>query len=90
MIETSWKDHDLRTGSQYETPGSSLVVLVVKNMFANTVPPLGREDSLGEGDGYPLLYSCLENPMDRGAWWASVHGARKSQTRLSMKYQNSK
>ena len=38
---------------------------------------------LGEGDGTPLQYSCLENPMDRGAWWAAVHGVAKSQTRLS-------
>ena len=38
---------------------------------------------LGEGDGTPLHYSCLENPMDRGAWWAAVHGVTKSQTRLS-------
>ena len=37
----------------------------------------------GEGDGTPLQYSCLENPMDRGAWWAAVHGASKSRTRLS-------
>ena len=37
----------------------------------------------GEGDGTPLQYSCLENPMDRGAWWAAVHGVTKSQTRLS-------
>ena len=37
----------------------------------------------GEGDGTPLQYSCLENPMDRGAWWAAVHGVAKSQTRLS-------
>jgi len=36
-----------------------------------------------EGNGTPLQYSCLENPMDRGAWWAAVHGAAKSQTRLS-------
>ena len=36
-----------------------------------------------EGDGAPLQYSCLENPMDRGAWWAVVHGVAKSQTRLS-------
>ena len=36
-----------------------------------------------EGDGTPLQYSCLENPMDRGAWWAVVHGVAKSQTRLS-------
>ena len=38
--------------------------------------------SLGEGNGYPLQYSSLENPMDRGAWWAAVHGVTKSQTRL--------
>ena len=37
----------------------------------------------GEGDGNPLQYSCLENPADRGAWWATVHGVTKSQTRLS-------
>ena len=37
----------------------------------------------GEGNGTPLQYSCLENPMDRGAWWAIVHGVAKSQTRLS-------
>ena len=37
----------------------------------------------GEGDGTPLQYSCLENPMDGGAWWAAVHGVTKSQTGLS-------
>ena len=36
-----------------------------------------------EGDGIPFQDSCLENPMDRGAWWAAVHGVAKSQTRLS-------
>ena len=45
---------------------------------------LGR--SPGEGNGYPLHYSCLENPMDRGAWWATGHGVAKSQTRLSDKH----
>ena len=39
--------------------------------------------SYGEGDGTPLQYSCLENPMDGGAWWAAVHGVAKSRTRLS-------
>ena len=39
--------------------------------------------SYGEGTGDPLQYSCLENPMDRGAWWAAVHGVAKSRTRLS-------
>ena len=38
---------------------------------------------LGEGDDTPLQYSCLENPMDGGAWWAAVHGVAKSRTRLS-------
>ena len=37
----------------------------------------------GEGNGNPLQYSCLENPMDRGAWWATIHGVTKSRTRLS-------
>ena len=37
----------------------------------------------GEGNGTPLQYSCLENPMDEGAWWAAVHGVAKSRTRLS-------
>ena len=37
----------------------------------------------GEDDGTPLQYSCLENPMDRGAWWATVHGVTKSWTQLS-------
>ena len=37
----------------------------------------------GEGNGNPLQYSCLENPMDGGAWWAAVHGVAKSRTQLS-------
>ena len=40
----------------------------------------GLERSPGEENGNPLQYSCLENPMDRGAWWATVHGVAKSQT----------
>ena len=38
---------------------------------------------IGEGNGNPLQYSCLENPMEGGAWWATVHGVAKSRTRLS-------
>ena len=45
------------------------------------IPGSGR--SPGEGNGTPLQYSCLEDPMDRGAWWAAVHGVAKSRTRLS-------
>ena len=43
----------------------------------------GSERSLGEGNGNPFQYSCLENPMNRGAWWAIVHGIAMSWTRLS-------
>ena len=38
---------------------------------------------IGEGNGTPLQHSCLENPMDGGAWWAAVHGVTRSQTQLS-------
>ena len=47
----------------------------------SSIPGSGR--SPAEGNGYPLQYSCLENPMDGGAWWATVHGVAKSQTQLS-------
>ena len=43
----------------------------------------GLERSPGEGNGYLLQYSGLENPMDKGAWWATVHGVAKSWTQLS-------
>ena len=46
-----------------------------------SIPGSGR--SPGEGNGNPLQYYCLENPMDRGAWQATVHGVAKSQTGLS-------
>ena len=57
---------------------------MVKNPSANTgdagsIPESGR--SPGEGNGNPLQYSSLGNPMDRGAWWATVHGVAKSPTR---------
>ena len=46
-----------------------------------SIPGSGR--SSGEGNDNPFQYSCLENPMDGGAWWATVHGVAKSWTRLS-------
>ena len=57
---------------------------MIKNRDANardpdSIPGLGR--SPGEGNGNPLQYSCLENPRDGGAWWATVHGVAKSWTR---------
>ena len=64
------------------TAGGSLV----KNPPANagdagSILGLGR--SPGEGNGNPLQYTCLGNPMDKGAWWATVHGVTKSGTQLS-------
>ena len=60
-------------------PGSS----VIKNPPASAgdkglISDLGR--SPGEGDGYPLQYSCLENPMDGGSWQATVHGVKRINT----------
>ena len=63
--------------------GDSQVTQTLKNLPAmqeTWVRSLGWEDSPGGGNGNPLQYSCLENPMDRGAWRATVHGAAKSQT----------
>ena len=60
-------------------------MLVGKNQLAiagdirDVVSIPGLERSPGEGNGNPLQYSCLENPMDRGTWWATVNGVAKSQ-----------
>ena len=67
---------------------TSQVALVVKKLLANaedikdtcSIPGSGR--SPGGGHGNPLQYPCLENPMDRGAQWATVHGIPQSQTQL--------
>ena len=58
---------------------------LVKNLPANAgdmglIPMSGPGRYPGEGNGNSLQYSCLENPMDRGTWWATVHGVIKSQT----------
>ena len=47
----------------------------------SSIPASGR--SPGEGNGNPLQYSCLENPMEGGAWWATIHGVAESRTQLS-------
>ena len=65
------------------------MALVVKNLPVNAgdtgdaglIPELGRSPEGGNSN--PLQYSCQENPMDRGAWWATVHGVAKNQTQLS-------
>ena len=61
------------------------VVQMIKNLPAvqeTYVQPVGQEDPPGERRCNPLQYSCLENPMGRGAWWATVHGVAKNQTQL--------
>ena len=68
---------------------ASQVTPMIKNLPANardtrdtgSIPEMGR--SPGVGNGNPFQYSCLENSMDKGTWWATVHGAAKSQTQLS-------
>ena len=62
----------------------------VKNQFANAgdaglIPGVGR--SPGEGKSNPLQYYCLENPMDRGAWWVTVHVVTESETTKQLKQQ---
>ena len=72
--------------STYHVDWASQVALVVKNLPANAgdmrdaglIP--GLERSPGGGHGNPLQYSCLENPTDRGAWWATVHRVTESDT----------
>ena len=62
---------------------TSLVGQMVKNLPAiqeTQVQSLGWEDIPGEVNDYSLQYSCLENFMDRGIWWATVHGVARSQT----------
>ena len=59
---------------------------MIKNPLANTrdldlIPGSGR--SPGEGNGNPFQYSCLENPMDKGAWWATILRVAENQTQLS-------
>ena len=70
----------------HEVPSKEQGVLVVKILAASagdgrdagSIPELGR--SPGGGHGNPLQHSCLENPMDRGAWWAAVHGVTELDT----------
>ena len=63
-------------------PGSSVINNLPDNAGdSGSIPGSGR--SPGERNGNPLQYSCLGNPTDRGAWWATVYGVVKNQTRLS-------
>ena len=61
--------------------GSDGKVFTYNEGDLDSIPGLGRAP--GEGNSNPLQYSCLENAMDRGAWWAAVHGVGKSRAQLS-------
>ena len=86
-------DREMRKDQRLMSLGDTLCSLYLAS--GTSVPGQGKakeESSIiifivdsnpGEGHGNPLLYSCLDNPMDRGAWWAPVHGVAKSRTRLS-------
>ena len=71
------KRHDL--GNFLVVQWLGLITLAAKGL--SLIPGLGR--SPGEGNGYPLQYSCLENAMDRGPFWATAYGVTKNPTRLS-------
>ena len=87
ILKTSMYNHKLSIVSfvfSFHLDSSSLVAHVVKNLPAmqeedsGSIPESGS--SLGEGNGYLLLYSCLGNSTGRAAWWATVRGIAKSQT----------
>ena len=81
--QVKWRDLYYTTGITvsfiYELTGVSNLALNVahSNHLINT------SFLVGEGSGTPLQYTCLENPMDGGAWWAAVHGVARSRTRLT-------
>ena len=70
--DTGWSGLPFPSSEDPPDPGIKPLALV-DDLFTASL-------SFGEGNGTPLQYSCLENPMDGGAWWAAVHGVAKSQT----------
>ena len=82
ILPWCFKNFRLQYSQVWGFPGGS----AVKNRPANardSVSTPGLERSPGEGNGNPLQYSCLENPVDKEAWRATVHGITESQTELS-------
>ena len=72
---------EFRYGSKHSSPsGLDEKESTCSAGDGGSIPGSGRPP--GEGNGNPLQYSCLENPMDRGAWWATVHGVAKTWTGL--------
>ena len=78
--------HLSHQGFQGGTSGEESACQCRRHKNVGLIPGLGR--SCGVGNSYPLQYSCLENSMGRGAWWATVHGAAKSWTWLSPSIKN--
>ena len=74
----------------HSTPGlpvhHQLPEFIQTHVHRVSTQELGRLKLPGEGNGTPLQYSCLENPMGGGAWWAAVHGVAKSQTRQRLHF----
>ena len=66
---------------QYGSVEKNLPASAADTRDMGSIPGSGRFSGIGNGN--PIQYSCLENPMDRGTWWATVHGVTKSATRLS-------
>ena len=81
--QESWfQEHFEKLATICGFPGGSEVKASACNMGdLGSIPGPGR--SPGEGNGNPFQYSCLENPMDGGGWWATLHGVAKSRTQLS-------
>ena len=77
-MKISYKVFFLLVSSSWATLVAQLVKFAYSARDLGLIPKL--EKSPREGNGNPLQYSCLENSMDRGAWWATVHGVAKSQT----------
>ena len=77
-MNTEYVVHIYYLGFSHSSIGK---VFACNDGYPGSIPGLGR--SPGEGNGNPLQYSCLKNPMDRGTWWATVHGVAKSRTQLS-------
>ena len=77
----------MHKGSNFSTSSPTLGTFVFVFLFIVTIPNGGKMVSHGFdllfANGTPLQYSCLENPMDRGAWWAAIYGVTQSRTRLS-------
>ena len=81
MFNLIWEPLDFGIGFP---DGSDSKESVCNERDTSSIPGLGRFP--GEGNSNPLQYSCLENPMDREAWWAIVHRVTKSQKRLNDKH----